>query len=405
MNIVVKNIFDMALAGVGYWALGWGFAYGRSVGGFIGVDGFFPDEGLDHAMWFFQFSFASTATTIDSGACCERMHLAVYFGLSLLMTCWTYPLVSNWVWSPEGWLLKLGYIDLAGASVVHALGGSSALVCTLHLGPRMGKLGRPVPPELQCVRKQLELSHEVFAGEPVHVLFGSMMLFFAWVGFNAGSSLGVHGDGHLMAANVAYTTVIGGSFGTVVGSCVGYYRYRIVSPSVIATSMLSGLVGVTGSAHVISGWQAAVLGSAASIAAVLSMALLERYKVDDPVGVVPVHLVGAVVGTLGTGIFAHTKPCINARHSALEGLAYSGSLQLLGIQLLGLSVICLWSMAWTQAYLVFVARVLKMDIRVNSVQVSQLQLARGCGSCTRRGSGRQGGSSTFCKVLFRTRAD
>lgn len=350
VNILVKNLADLLLGGMAYWMLGWGFAYGESAGGFIGTTQFFADEYLDYAAWFFQLSFAATASTIDSGACAERMKLWVYFGLSFWMTLFTYPVATHWVWHPQGWLNTLGYIDLAGVSVVHLLGGASALVCSFMLGPRMGKLNYPIPEELKCVEKQLELSHKVFAGESVHVLYGSMLLLFGWIGFNAGSSLGLTNGGHIVAAHAAFTTTLGVCFGGSAGSAFGLWRSKVMKPGTIGVAVLSGLVAVTGGAHVINAWEAGVLGAVGAIAAVFSMELLPKLNIDDVVGVLPVHLVSAMVGTVGIGFFAHETRC-GGTEVAYAGLFYSLNFKLLGIQLLGAISILVWSMFWTYLYL------------------------------------------------------
>ncbi|GBG24012.1 Ammonium transporter [Hondaea fermentalgiana] len=381
VNILVKNTFDLLLGGVAYWSLGWGLAYGKSWGGFIGTSDFFPDKDLDHTMWFFQLSFAATASTIDSGACAERMRLFVYFGLSFFMTLFTYPVVCHWVWHSEGWLYTMGYVDLAGVSVVHLLGGGSALVCSLMLGPRMGKLGYPIPEELECVKKQLELSHKVFAGEPVHVLFGSMLLFFGWFGFNAGSTLGLTNGGHVAAGRVVFTTMIGASFGGCVGSIVGYARSKILKPGTIACAVLAGLVAVTGGAHVMTGTEAAFSGALGSAFAILSIDVLQKLKIDDAVGVLPVHFVAAFVGNFCTGLFAHNtesfdvvigvneidgSPLFNGGLT-LEGPFYGGGFKLVAVQLLGSIVICAWSIFLTYAYLKLLL-LSGVEIRVNPLE-------------------------------------
>jgi len=110
-NILLKNIYDFAFGTLGFFVSGWGLSFGESIGGgLMGTTGFFPDEGLDYAGFVFQLSFAATAATIDSGACAERMHFNVYLGLSFIVTAWIYLVVVHWVWSNDGWLLKMGLI-------------------------------------------------------------------------------------------------------------------------------------------------------------------------------------------------------------------------------------------------------------------------------------------------------
>ncbi|CAK9044293.1 Putative ammonium transporter 3 [Durusdinium trenchii] len=369
VNILVKNIFDLMLGGVGFWMFGWGFAYGKSQGGFIGSDQFFPDDNLDYALWFFQLSFAATAATIDSGSCAERCSLGVYFGLSFFMTVFTYPVAAHWVWHPDGWLAQMGFVDLAGVSVVHVLGGASGLVCSMFLGPRMGILGRPVPEELQCVTKQLELSHRVFAGEAVHQLFGALLLMFGWVGFNSGSSLGLAGAGHVMAGHVAFTTMLGASFGTLSGCFLAFALTRRLSPGAIATSLLAGLVSVTGGAHVMSAGAAAMTGTAGGMVAIATMNMLPKWGIDDPVGVLPVHFFAGIFGSLVPGLFSHTGVCFGLSDGDVQlGLFHDGGMKLLAVQTLGVFAITVWAMFWTAAYLYFVQNVLRLDVRVSPIQ-------------------------------------
>jgi len=363
VNILIKNIFDLVLGTYAFWTFGWGLAYGQSAGGFIGVTDFFADNRLDYASFVFQVSFAATAATIDSGACAERMFLSVYFGISFFLTLFTYPVVVHWVWNSEGWLFKLGYVDLAGVSVVHVLGGSSALICALALGPRIGKLGQPIPEELFPVRKQLETSHESFKGEAIHILFGTLLLFFGWIGFNSGSALQLSSGGHLLAAHVAFNTLLGGSAGCIFGTAYGVWadEKRNMTPSDVASSFLAGLVGVTGAAHVVGATGATFGGAIAGIIAVATSPLMEKLRVDDPVGVLPVHFFAGLWGTLVPAFFAVQKDCIGI--DVTPGLFYGGSIRYLGIQVLGLLVIVIWSSFWTVAYFA-VLKLFKIKIRV-----------------------------------------
>ena len=119
VNELFKNCADLALGVVVWWLFGWGIAYGQDLNGFIGTSDFFPDQGLDYELFFFQGTFAATAATLDSGAVVERMPLIVYLAMSVIMTGFTYPVVAHWTWHPQGWLAQSGYVDFAGASVIH----------------------------------------------------------------------------------------------------------------------------------------------------------------------------------------------------------------------------------------------------------------------------------------------
>mmetsp|Transcript_16547 Transcript_16547/g.36073 ORF Transcript_16547/g.36073 Transcript_16547/m.36073 type:complete len:291 (-) Transcript_16547:1027-1899(-) len=231
VNVLVKNIFDLVAACILFWGLGYGFIFGESEGieingtkyGILGTSMFFLDEDLDFGLWFFQLSFVATASTIDSGAIVERMKLHVYFGLSAFMTVWIYPIQAHWVWNSSGWLNQLGFIDFAGASVVHLCGGVSGLLCTCVIGPRLGFFDdKELPKELEFIARKIRLSHKVFEGESVHVLFGTLLLLFGWFGFNCGSTLSLSGTEHVNASNVAAMTMFGGSAGAIVGTILSF---------------------------------------------------------------------------------------------------------------------------------------------------------------------------------------
>eukprot|EP00232_Nephroselmis_pyriformis_P015826 CAMPEP_0182878076 /NCGR_PEP_ID=MMETSP0034_2-20130328/15142_1 /TAXON_ID=156128 /ORGANISM="Nephroselmis pyriformis, Strain CCMP717" /LENGTH=384 /DNA_ID=CAMNT_0025010949 /DNA_START=82 /DNA_END=1232 /DNA_ORIENTATION=- len=142
-NIMMKNICDLGLSSLGYWAVGWGLAYGAGDNPFMGTSEFFLMAPFhDTIQWMWQFSFAATSATIDSAAMAERVAFIPYLFLSLLTTSVWYPIVAHWVWSDVGWLGKLGFIDFAGAGAVHLLGGCCAFVSAWWLGPRIGRFSR-----------------------------------------------------------------------------------------------------------------------------------------------------------------------------------------------------------------------------------------------------------------------
>ena len=188
VNIMVKNAVDVIFGGLAYWMFGFAFNFGEDKGsnGFTGVGLFLTDEtettkGDVLASYFFQLSFATTATTIVSGALAERTNLKAYIAFSFLNTL-SYCFPAHWIWASNGWLKKLGAIDIAGASAVHIVGGSSGLVATLYLGPRTGrfKKGRSGKPFMDMA-------------SPTNVILGTFMLWWGWLGFNCGSTFGITG--------------------------------------------------------------------------------------------------------------------------------------------------------------------------------------------------------------------
>ena len=191
VNIMVKNAIDVIFGGLAYWIFGFSFSFGdiKRSNGYTGVGKFFTDAEVDEmgsvfAKYFFQLSFATTATTIVSGALAERTNLKAYMAFSFFNTS-TFCFPAHWIWSHNGWLKKLGAIDIAGSSAVHIVGGASGLVATLYLGPRLG-----------CFRGRLFNS----MASPTNVILGTFMLWWGWLGFNCGSTFGITGSKWKLAA-------------------------------------------------------------------------------------------------------------------------------------------------------------------------------------------------------------
>lgn len=187
-NIMIKNAVDVVFGGLSYWFFGFGLSFGMSAGTnpFCGVGDFMTDADDDDmgrvfAKYFFQLSFATTATTIVSGAMAERTNLKAYIVFSLLNTI-SYCFPAHWMWGANGWLKELGAIDVAGCGPVHVVGGVSGLVATIMLKPRTGKFDQKGKPKAMPM------------GSPTNVLLGVFMLWWGWLGFNCGSTFGITGN-------------------------------------------------------------------------------------------------------------------------------------------------------------------------------------------------------------------
>ena len=182
-NIMVKNAVDVIFGGLSYWLFGFAFSFGNRGNPFCGLGYFLTDAdesemGQVYSQYFFQLSFATTATTIVSGAMAERITLKAYIVYSFLNTL-TYSFPAHWIWGENGWLRNLGAVDIAGCSAVHLVGGVSGLVATLMLKPRSGRFDVNVPPPAMA--------------SPTNVLLGTFMLWWGWLGFNCGSTFGITG--------------------------------------------------------------------------------------------------------------------------------------------------------------------------------------------------------------------
>ena len=319
-NIIMKNFMDFAVGSLMYWAVGFGLAYGGvSLGGFLAYGDFFmsnPERSLE---WFFQVVFAATAATIVSGAMAERTKFSAYLLYTPFITGFIYPIVTHWVWSGQGWLGNLGYLDFAGSGVVHLVGGAAALAGVIVIGPRLGKYdenGKPLPIP----------GHSLTLGA-----LGVFILWFGWYGFNAGSTLAAVGAD---IATVAVTTTLAAGAGGLAAMIAGWTYPVYGKPDVGLTlnGALAGLVGITAGTADVGNLGAVLIGLVAGVIVVISIVGLERIGIDDPVGAISVHGVVGIWGVLAVGLFAQDG-----------GLFYGGGFTQLGAQALGALAIAAWA--------------------------------------------------------------
>jgi len=214
----------------------------------------------------------------------------------------------------------MGFADFAGSTVVHATGGSAALIGAMLLGPRLGKFG----PDGKA---------KAIAGHSIPLAsLGVFILWFGWFGFNAGSTLGVSGDGGNLAARVAMNTNLAAAAGAIAAMVMVWIRYGKPDLSMTMNGALAGLVAITASCAYVEGWAAIVIGLVGGVVVVVGVSLLDKIKVDDPVGAVPVHALNGIWGTLAVGLFASSAV---VGEGGPVGLFYNGSFTQLGIQALG----------------------------------------------------------------------
>ncbi len=327
-NIVMKNFMDFSVGAMVYWAVGFGLAYGGStIGGLIGYGEFFFNNPERSVEWFFQVVFAATAATIVSGAMAERTKFSAYLLYTPFITGLIYPVITHWVWSGQGWLGNLGYLDFAGSGVVHLTGGVAALAGVLAIGPRIGKYdidGKPLPIP----------GHSLTLGA-----LGVFILWFGWYGFNAGSTLGAVGQD---IASVAVTTTLSAAAGAI-AAMIAAWTYPVYGKPDVGMTLngaLAGLVGITaGTANVTNGG-AVVIGLVSGVLVVISIVLFERNGVDDPVGAISVHGVAGIWGVLAVGLFESSDGL---------GLFYGGGLEQLTIQAVGVVAIVGWTFVVSSA--------------------------------------------------------
>ncbi len=320
INVAIKNLTDFCLAGFMFYVVGFGLMFGESHGGLIGTLGVHPgaeDPPRLLSYCFFQLLFCGTATTMLSGAVAERMRFGGYCLSAVIISTLIYPLIGHWAWAglfegaPTGWLGKLGYVDFAGSSVVHMVGGAAALAALLIIGPRIGRFGSG--------------GRSIEGHSPPIATLGVFLLWVGWFGFNGGSTFSVSGQIPLIIAN----TALGGIAGGLAGLFAALIRLRKPVVDRIMNGVLAGLVAITASAHVLHPLEAVVVGAIGGGICVATVALLVRLEIDDAIGVVPVHLAAGAWGVVSVALFV-------APEDLSTGL---GSWSQLGVQLLGVVTI------------------------------------------------------------------
>ncbi|WP_346289437.1 ammonium transporter [Sphaerothrix gracilis] len=327
VNILSKNLIVFALATLAYWAIGFSLMYGSGGNGWIGGGGWFLSStdptvyGLEEGVgltipvsFLFQVAFAATAATIVSGAVAERVKFIDFIIFSLLLTGISYPITGHWVWA-GGWLSELGFSDFAGSTVVHSVGGWAALMGAAFLGPRIGKY--------QDGHVNAIPGHSMTAA-----MLGCLILWIGWFGFNPGSELAAS----LAVPYIAVTTNLAAAAGGVAATVTAWALNGKPDLSMIINGILAGLVGITAGCAGVGYWGAVIIGLIAGVIVVFSVAFFDSIKIDDPVGAISVHLVCGIWGTLAVGLFD------------LElGLFYGGGVAQLGIQIVGILSIGLFT--------------------------------------------------------------
>ncbi len=323
VNIVMKNFMDFSVGAVSYWAFGFALAYGgTTLGGFLAYGNFFLEG--DSITYFFQVVFAATAATIVSGAVAERTKFSAYLLFQPFICGVIYPIVTHWVWSGQGWLGDLGFIDFAGSGVVHMVGGFAALAGVQIVGPRIGKYDDDGNPQV------------IPGSSMVAGALGVFILWFGWYGFNVGSALAAV-DVNLAA--IAVTTTLSAASGSITAM---YTSMISGKPNVGMTlnGALAGLVGITAGCANVNNLGAVLIGLVSGVLVVYSINFLEKRGFDDAVGAISVHGICGIWGVLAVAIFDTT-----------DGLVYGGGTSLFGPQLIGILAIGAW--AYGTSFLVF----------------------------------------------------
>lgn len=336
-NIFMKNLMDLSVGSLCFWAVGFGIMFG-SGSGFFGTNAFFfdPDtfveegktyagamgwtSGFGWAFLMFQTVFAATAATIVSGCVAERTKFVAYLVASVVITAVIYPVFGSWAWGSlflgEGWLERIGFKDFAGSTVVHSVGGWAGLAGAIVVGSRLGKYkggkATPIP------------GHSL----PLAAL-GVFILWLGWFGFNAGSTTAI-GEGSF--AKIAVVTNLAAAGGAIAATLLSWVLFKKPDASFAFNGALAGLVGITAGCADLDAGYATLTGFLCGGLVVLSVLFFDRIRVDDPVGAVSVHGVCGAFGTIAVGLFDRA-----------DGLFLGGGGALLTTQCIGVAACFLWA--------------------------------------------------------------
>ena len=356
VNIMMKNLMDFSIGSLAYWAVGFALMFGASRTGWFGTSGFFLSEFTPDGdpwvlvFWMFQVVFAATAATIVSGAMAERTKFIGYLIYTVMISAVIYPVFGSWAWGGlhkgGGWLEGLGFIDFAGSTVVHSVGGWAALAGTLVLGPRLGKYGpdgslKPI------------MGHSM----PLAAL-GVFILWLGWFGFNPGSTT----TADKSIAMIFVNTNLSAAAGCVLAMGVSWITFGKPEIGMSLNGALAGLVAITAGCANVTPLSSVIIGALAGALVVFSVVFFDRIRIDDPVGAVSVHGVCGAWGTLAAGIFN------------MQGT----SLAIVGVQLLGITTAFVWT--FPVAYLMF-----KLIHRTIGLRVSAEEEIEGLDLCEHGG--------------------
>ncbi len=342
VNIMMKNLMDFSMGSLAFFAVGFGLMFGATTTGWFGTTDFFlsgwagPDgDPWILAFWMFQCVFAGTAATIVSGAMAERTKFTSYLIYSVFLCAFIYPVFGSWAWGSllngSGWLEGFGFIDFAGSTVVHSVGGWAALAGAIVLGPRIGKYGpkgevRAIP------------GHNI----PLAAL-GVFILWLGWFGFNPGSTT----TADKSIAMIFVNTNLAACAGAILAMVTSWIMFKKPDIGMSLNGALAGLVGITAGCANVTPVSSIIIGAIAGILVVLSVVAIDKMHIDDPVGAVSVHGVCGAWGTLAAGLFN------------IGGT----STKIIGVQLLGIGSAFLW--AFGVAFILFKVVDMTVGLRVS----------------------------------------
>ncbi len=358
VNILSKNFIVFAVSSIGFLLLGWGLMFGGD-NPFLGTENLwilgnadlsFYDSTLTENVpfwgkFFFQLVFCGTAATIVSGAVAERVKYISFIVFSFILTLVIYPIVGHWIWG-GGWLADLGFLDFAGDTAVHSVGGWAALAGAIILGPRIGKYGKDGKPR-------------AIPGHNMSLaVIGLFVLWLGWFGFNPGSTMSFQNPADVI--HILMTTNTSAVAAVLTSTITAWIFIGKPDLGMTVNGCLAGLVAITGGCAYISIEMSLLIGAIAGVFVVFAVMFFDRVGIDDPVGATSVHLGCGVLGTICIGLFA--KEGVTTL-SKVNGLFYGGGFRLLGVELLG--VISVGAFVFIASGIVWLILKKTMGIRVS----------------------------------------
>ena len=357
VNLMMKNLMDYVIGSLVFFVTGYALMMGKDWHGILGTTGWcLLGNDYDvhtYLIWMFEVVFAATAATIVSGGVAERIKFSVYLFYSAVVSAFIYPIYGHWVWG-GGWLSKLpfgvGAVDFAGSGVVHALGGTIALVGAMMLGPRIGRYTKDGK------------SHPIPGHSMTMAALGVFVLWFGWFGFNPGSTLSAH---QLRISVIAVNTNLAAAAAALAALIFMKLKHGKWDLGMTLNGVVAGLVAITAPCAWVEGWAAIVIGIIAGILVCLGCELEDKLHIDDPVGAFAVHGINGYWGLLSVGIFADGTYGIGTTDAPhVIGLLYGGGFGQLIAQAID-SVVC-FTWAFVCAWITFsIAKVIFNGIRVS----------------------------------------
>ena len=300
INVALKNMTDFSVSLLLFWAFGFAVMFGASYRGWVGTSGFFVSfDGNNSVLvttFLFQAMFCATAATIVSGAVAGRMRFFAYIVTTLIVSGLVYPILGHWAWGgagsgTSGWLAERGFVDFAGCTVVHSVGGWAALASVFVIGPRIGRFdANGTPKEIHCSNLPM-------------AMLGTMLLWLGWIGFNGGSTLAMNET----VPGIISNTLLAGAAGMVTALFLGWLVVGHSDVGHAINGSLAGLVSVTACCHAVTTPNAVLIGAVGGVVMVCAHRLLIRCRIDDAISAVPVHLAAGIWGTIAVALFGNIE--------------------------------------------------------------------------------------------------